>query len=168
MPASAHSTAYRGLSSTRTEAPTSLRAPASLRDQPHTLKKCDAGTPQQVHLPDGQACASCEESAPADLRLCLGLALQRPVVAKVHLRKHAWKVPLYPLQRGSPNAVLPRSHHHQVARCRQALQAVERACAPALLGQGCDQAGRRSRVCSPRAAAAQRTGDGQDAHSKVV
>jgi len=50
------------------------------------------------------------------------------VVAKVHLGKDARKVPLDPLQRGLPYAVLPRGDDHQVARRRQALQTVQGSC----------------------------------------
>ena len=77
------------------------------------------------------ACAQGGSAAsPADLGLRLGLTLQGPVVAKVHLLEDAWEVLLHPGQGRLLDAVLPRGDHHQIAAAAQALQAVICSCTP--------------------------------------
>ena len=52
------------------------------------------------------------------------------MVAEVHLGEDLGVVQLDPLQRGLPDAVLPRGDHHQVAGQAQALQAGKCTCRP--------------------------------------
>ena len=92
-----------------------------------STKSLHAGGTGHAHT----VCAHASNAvSPADLRLGLGLPLQGPVIAKVHLLEDAWEVLLHPGQRRLLDAVLPRGDNYQIAAAAQALQAVVCSCTP--------------------------------------
>ena len=167
MPASAHSTAYRGLSSTSTEAPTSLRAPASQQDkeaEPRHPSKEDAATLQHARslrstLGTERACRylTLPWTGPPAPSGCQSAPPQtRPESAAQSTP--AWVPGCSAAARSPPpGRTLPPGAAGCEARLRTSSA-----------GSGLRSGGQTQPVRSCRAAAAQRTRDGQDAYSKVV